>query len=161
MQAVVVADGVARDVVDRLRGGDIAAGAADDDDDLALVVEPLASRGTHDTGLVRVERGDGLVEVRRGRGELGHELLGAAGVVEVHRDDLGGLGRGQVDRLVDADLATVTGHQGVALAAYLAGIAVEQDAAVLRHQAPTFCLVQPLAGRSNQTWTWLVPIAFS
>ena len=71
-----------------------------------------------------------------------------------------------MDGLIDGDLATVTGNQGIALAAYLAGIAVEQDAAVFGHYALAFCAlvaarVQPEAGRSNHTWTWLVPMAFS
>jgi hypothetical protein len=78
VQAVVVADGVAGDVVARLLGRDVAAGAADDDDDLALVVEPLAALGPDDRALVAVERRDRLVEVRRRRRELRHELLRAA-----------------------------------------------------------------------------------
>ena len=84
----------------------------------------------------------------------------------MHRDDLGRLTRGQVDRLVDADLAPIASDERVTGTAYLAGIAVEQDAAVFGHQAGAFCTlapsrVQPLAGRSNHTCTWLVPIAFS
>jgi hypothetical protein len=134
VQPVVVADRVAGDVVAGLLGRDVAAGSADDDDDLALVVQPPAALGAHDGAAVGVQRGHRLVEVRRGRGELGHELLGPARVVEVDRDDLARLGRREVDGVVDADLAPVGGHQQVAVAPDLDGAALEQDAAILAHQ---------------------------
>ena len=134
VQAVVVPHGVARDVVAGVVGRDVARGAADHDDDLALVVEPLAALRAHDRAPVRVQRGDRLVEVRRCRRELGHELLRAAVVVEMDADDLRRLHRRQVDRVVDPRLAAVAGHQGVAVAHHLHGRALEQDAAVLGHQ---------------------------
>ena len=77
MKAVVVADRVAGDVVARFVGRDVAAGLADHDDDLALVVQPLAAIRTNNRAVVRVERRDGLVEVRRCWRELRHELLRA------------------------------------------------------------------------------------
>ena len=71
--------------------------SADDDGDLALVVEPLAVRRPHDVAAVGVERRHRLVEVRRRRRGAGAELAHPAGVVEVDADDLRRLDRRQVD----------------------------------------------------------------
>ena len=160
VQAVVVADGVARDVVACLLRGDVAAGASDDDDDLALVVEPLAALRPHHGALVRVQGGDGLVEVGRGRRELRHELLRARVVVQVDRDDLGRLDRRQVDRVVDAHRPSVGGDELVAVPDGLDRGTLEEDASVLGHAAAPL-RVHPVSGRSNQTCTWLVPMEFS
>ena len=65
VQAVVVRDAVAGDVRAGLGGRNVAARLADDDGDLALVVEPLAPVGAHDIGAMTGQRGDRLVEVRR------------------------------------------------------------------------------------------------
>src|SRR5690606_2661983 len=60
VQAVVVGDGVAGDVRARVGGRDVAAGPADDDRDLALVVEVPAPFRADDRAPVGVERRDRL-----------------------------------------------------------------------------------------------------
>ena len=68
--------------------------------------------------------------------------------------------RRQVDRLVDAHRPAVGSDQLIAMADGLDRGALEEDAAVLGHAAAPL-RVQPVAGRSNQTCTWLVPTEFS
>ncbi|MEN9957538.1 MAG: hypothetical protein RIR46_1146, partial [Actinomycetota bacterium] len=99
-------------------------GLADDDDDFALVVEPLAAGWAHDGTLVGVQRGDWLVKVGRRRWQLGHELLRARVIVQVHSDDLGWLRWREVGGLFDRDAAAVGGNQVLAFANYLNRVAV-------------------------------------
>ena len=109
-------------------------------------------------------------------GQPGHELAGAAGVVQVHRDDLGRLGRRQVDGLVDGDLAAVPGDERVTAPDDLDGapssrmrrysVMARPDARIavryVGHAAAAVpAAVQPAAGRSNHMCTWPVPIEFS
>ena len=75
-------------------------------------------------------------------------------------DDLCGLRGRQVDGFVNAHDATVGSNEFVTVANRLDGGALKQDASVLGH-AIFLPVVQPPTGRSNQTWTWLVPIEFS
>ena len=131
VQPVVVTDGVSADVVARLIRGDVARGPPDDDGDLALVVQPLATPRPHDGGLVGVERRDRLVKVRRRRGQAGQHLLDPRRVVQMDADDLGRDDGGKVDRLVDAHLPAVVGNQRVALPDNVDDVAVQQDPARL------------------------------
>ena len=124
MEAVVVADGVAGDVVARLLGRNVAAGLADDDGDLAFVVEPLTTLGAHHVGPVAAQRRDGLMEVGRRCGQLGHELVDATVVVQVDTDDLGGLHGRQVGGIGDGDPAPIVGDEFVTVAHDLTGVAV-------------------------------------
>ncbi len=70
---------------------------ADDDRDLALVVQPFAALRPHDLAVMGVERRGRLLEIGRRRRELDLEFLDAADMVEMHGDDLAGLHRRQMD----------------------------------------------------------------
>ena len=62
--------------------------------------------------------------------------------------------------LVDAHRSTVSRNQFTAAANDLTGVPVEEDTPILGHAA-TGAFVQPEVGRSNQRWTWPVPMEFS
>ena len=163
VQAEVVPDGVARDVVPGLLRGDAPAGAPDHDGDLALVVQVLATVRPDHGAAVAYQRRDRLVEVGGRGGQPGAELRHPAGVVQVHRHDLGRHARRQVHRLGDGHPAPVPGHQFVPVPHDLDAGAVQQDPPVLHHcrlghrRSP----VQPPAGRSNHRWICPVPTEFS
>jgi acetoacetate decarboxylase len=80
MQAEVDTDGVGGHVRAGVLGPQIPAGSADDDGDLALMVQPLAARWAYDRAPVTVQRRDRLVEVgrrgRRLRAEIGDPAAG-------------------------------------------------------------------------------------
>src|SRR5439155_23266981 len=115
------------------------AGPPDDDGDLALVVQPLAPLGADDGAAVRIERGDGLVEVRGRRAELRSELLDPAAVVQVDTDDLGGDDGRKMNGVSSADPTTVAGDQVVAVAHRRDGSAVQQDPSGLHPLSPWDC----------------------
>jgi hypothetical protein len=154
VQPEVVRDGVARYVLTGLLRDDPPARAPDHDGDLALVVQVLAP-GRPDHGAAMAgERRDGLVEVGGRGGQPGAELRDPAGVVQVHRHDLGRLARRQVHGFGDGHPAPVPGYQLVPVPHDLHARPVQQDPTVFAHR-------QPPAGRSNQMCIWPVPTEFS
>ena len=162
VQAEVVRDRVARDVVPGLLRGDAPAGAADHDGDLALVVQVLAPGGPDHGAAVAQQRRDRLVEVGGRGGQPGAELRDPAGVVQVHRHDLGRHARRQVHRFGHGHPAPVPGHQFVPVPHDLDAGAVQQDPPVLRHgRLRQRCHTQPPRGRSNQICICPVPTEFS
>ena len=93
VKTVVVSNRVSGDVIAGFFGRDVLAGFADDDHNLALVVQPLATIWANHVSLVRIERGDGLMKISWRRGQLGHELIGSRLVIQVHCQDLGRFAR--------------------------------------------------------------------
>jgi hypothetical protein len=155
VQAEVVRDGVPRDVIARLSGGDAPARAPDHDRDLALVVQVLAPGRPDHRAAVPDERRDRLVEVGGRGGQPGAELRDPAGVVQVHRHDLGRRARRQVHRVRGRHPPAVRRDQLPGVPHDLHAGPVQQDPAVFGHE------VHPAAGRSNQICICPVPTEFS
>src|SRR4029077_915140 len=128
VQPIVVGHRVPADERARLLRGDVAAHGVDYDRDLALVIQVTAARGAHHLPPVGVQRARGLLEVRGRGAERGAELGAAALVVEVHAEDLGGIGGREMHGLVERHPATVGCHELVALAGHRGGQPVQQDA---------------------------------
>ena len=133
VQAIIVGDRVASDVLTGLVGRNVATGLADDDADLTLVVQPFAAFRAHDVALVSGERGDRFVEIRGCGRKLCHELLDAALVVQMHTDDLGRLDRGEVYGIFESDGATVASDEGVAVLDDFDWVTVEKNPAGFGH----------------------------
>ncbi len=141
MQSVVVGDGVARDVVHRIRHSDVARAATDDDGDLAFVIEIVAVRGANHGAAVAVESRHRFLEVRRRRCQFDAEFTDARDVVEMTTEDLARIHWGQVSGGGRFDATPVARHQRVAVEEDARGISVQQNPAILHAVPPSrLCL---------------------
>src|SRR5215470_14037628 len=98
----IVGAGIAEDHAGRLAGRHVAAQPADDEGELALVVDALAHRDRVLDGITGpADGGRGLQEQNGLRGRLSAHLAGMVGVVLAHRDHLAGQHRRQQPDVIE------------------------------------------------------------
>ena len=76
-----------------------------------------------------IERGNGLVKIRRGWWQGGAKFTNPADVIEVTTQNLARQDRWQVNGFVDVDAAAISGHEFISVALHMGGNTIEQNAA--------------------------------
>jgi hypothetical protein len=134
MESEIITDTVSSDVFACLFDGDVFAGLSYDDDDLTLIVEPLASLRSDHIALMGVERGDRLMEIGGRSRQLGEELLGPALIVEMDSDDLGWDCRCEMLHLTDCETSPIRCNERISIALDQKRLAIDIDSTELSHE---------------------------
>ena len=139
------------------RAGDAPAGAADDDHDLALVVELVALRGPHEILAVADQRlGEAHEHARAVGGGLAVAVLGvAAAVVDADAEDLPRPGNGPLVGDVGQPVVGLGGRdQAASVAEPILGQQVAEVARTPSRRPPRSTMRSPSTTAPNEARPW-------